>query len=88
MLGMKLSASNNQSTVYTNISDFQNAISNVDFIIDDTPAANFKTDFVYSEWMNAAGLNLSSPDNFVANKNVYRTDKLINANGYSGKIEV
>jgi hypothetical protein len=81
---MKLIAANNQSNVYQNISDFQNAISNVDFIIDDTPAANFKQDFVFSDWLNASGLTLNSPDNFIAGKNVFRTDKLINANGYSG----
>ncbi|KAG2199441.1 hypothetical protein INT47_011553 [Mucor saturninus] len=82
--GMKLVTSNtSQSTTYKNVKDFQQALSTVDFVIDDTPAANFKTDFVYADWLNKAGLKPNNSASFIALKQVYRTDNLINKNGYS-----
>ncbi|KAI7893187.1 uncharacterized protein EV154DRAFT_417360, partial [Mucor mucedo] len=82
--GMKLVTSNtNQSTTFKNVKDFQQALSTVDFVIDDTPAANFKTDFVYADWLNKAGLKPNNSASFIALKQVYRTDNLINKNGYS-----
>lgn len=84
-LGMKLVPASNQTTTYSNLKDFQDALSTADFVIDDSPAANFKTDFDYADWLNVTGLSPSSKDNFIANKNVYRTDNLINKNGFSGK---
>lgn len=83
---MKLVTSNtNQSTIYQNLTDFQQALSIVDFVIDDSPASNFKTDFAYADWLAAAGLQPNNSASFTTYKNVYRTDKLINKNGYSGR---
>lgn len=88
---MKLVTSNinetAQSTVYSSVADFQKAVSKVDFIIDDTPAANFKQDFAYADWLTAAGLRPNSSQPFVAKQHVYRTDKLINKDGFSGKVK-
>lgn len=85
-LGMKLvSGGGNQSNVFQNLQDFQNALSTADFVIDDSATSNFKTDFAYSDWLNATGLSPGSKNTFIAEKNVYRTDNLINKNGFSGK---
>ncbi len=85
MLGMKLVPAGNQLPTYQNLKDFQTAISTADFVIDDTPTANFKTDFTYSDWLNATGFLPSSKYNFIADSHVFRTDNLINKNGFSGK---
>lgn len=82
--GMKLvSGGGNQSNVFQNLQDFQNALSTADFVIDDSATSNFKTDFAYSDWLNATGLSPGSKNTFIAEKNVYRTDNLINKNGFS-----
>lgn len=81
---MKLIAPNNQSTVFQNTTEFHSALSKVDFVIDDTPAANFKNDFAYNDWLKAGGYQPNNAASFIALKNVFRTDLLINAGGYSG----
>ncbi|GAA5798900.1 hypothetical protein HPULCUR_004307 [Helicostylum pulchrum] len=81
--GMKLIAPNNQSTIFQNTTEFHSALSKVDFVIDDTPAANFKKDFAYTDWLKASDYKPNNAASFIALKNVFRTDLLINADGYS-----
>ncbi|KAI8887517.1 hypothetical protein K501DRAFT_175424, partial [Backusella circina FSU 941] len=83
VVGMDLTNKNNETTVFSNINDFQSAVSSVDYIIDDTPLADFKGQNSFSAWLSAANYSLASSNNFIAGKNVYRTDGLINSNGYS-----
>lgn len=85
LLGMKLIAPNNQSTTFQNITEFHSTLSKVDFVIDDTPPANFKKDLAYTDWLSAAGYKPNNKVAFISSKNVFRTDLLINAAGHSGK---
>ncbi|KAI8096130.1 hypothetical protein BDF21DRAFT_329915, partial [Thamnidium elegans] len=80
---MKLIAPNNQSTIFQNTTEFHSALSKADFVIDDTPAANFKKDFAYTDWLKAGAYKPNNAASFIALKNVFRTDLLINAGGYS-----
>ncbi|KAG2233888.1 hypothetical protein INT48_005229 [Thamnidium elegans] len=77
--GMKLIAPNNQSTIFQNTTEFHSALSKADFVIDDTPAANFKKDFAYTDWLKAGAYKPNNAASFIALKNVFRTDLLINA---------
>ncbi|CEP19384.1 hypothetical protein [Parasitella parasitica] len=82
--GMKLIATNNQTTTYSNLTLFHSALENVEFIIDDSAAANFKTDFAYGDWLSAGGFNPNTNSYaFLTTQNVYRTDKLISTTGFS-----
>lgn len=81
---MKLISVNDQTTVISNLTEFQNVLSSVDFVIDETPQGVFK-DFSFAGWLAAANLSPSATFNFINNKNVYRTDGLVNVKGYSGK---
>ncbi|EIE91241.1 hypothetical protein RO3G_15952 [Rhizopus delemar RA 99-880] len=79
---MKLISVNHQTTVISNLTEFQNVLSSVDFVIDETPQGVFK-DFSFAGWLAAANLSPSATFNFINNKNVYRTDGLVNVKGYS-----
>lgn len=84
--GMKLVAANNQTTTFSNLTLFHGALHDVEFIIDDSPAANFKTNFAYGDWLSAGGLNPNTNTYaFLTSQSVYRTDKLISKTGFSGK---
>lgn len=83
---MKLIGKNNQTTTFSNLTLFHSALQNVEFIIDDSATANFKSDFTYGEWLSAGGLNPNTNTYaFLASQNVYRTDKLISTTGFSGE---
>ncbi|KAG1145100.1 hypothetical protein G6F37_009730 [Rhizopus arrhizus] len=79
---MKLISVNNQTTAISNLTEFQNVLSSVDFVIDETPQDVFK-DFSFAGWLAAANLSPSATFSFINNKNVYRTDGLVNVKGYS-----
>lgn len=84
-IGMTLVAPDNQTTTFQDLNAFQKVLANVDYIIDDTPLANFNGTGSYANWLSAGGFNANNQSEaFIANKNVYRTDRIINTNGYSG----
>jgi hypothetical protein len=83
---MDLANQNNQTTIFSNINDFKSAIANVDYIIDDTPLVDFNGQNSFSAWLSAANYSLAASTPFISGKNVYRTDGLINSNGYSGNV--
>ncbi|KAI8380390.1 hypothetical protein BD560DRAFT_11803 [Blakeslea trispora] len=83
--GMKLVVENNQSTTFQNLTLFQEAVRDVDYIIDGSDPINFRKDFAYGDWLSALGLTPNSNlYSFLTNQNVYRTDKMISKSGYSG----
>ena len=83
---MKLVVKDNQSTVYQNVSLFQEAVRDVDYIIDASDSINTKRDFAYGDWLSALGLTPNSNRySFLTNQDVYRTDKMISTTGQSGK---
>ncbi|KAI8359934.1 hypothetical protein EDC96DRAFT_429627, partial [Choanephora cucurbitarum] len=83
-IGMKLVAKDNQSTVYQNVSLFQEAVRDVDYIIDASDSINTKKDFAYGDWLSALGLTPNSNMySFLTNQDVYRTDKMISTTGQS-----
>jgi hypothetical protein len=84
--GMKLiGSSDSKTTVYSNLTQLHNVLKHVDYIIDDSAAANFKTEFAYGDWLTAAGFNPNSNTYaFLTSQNVWRTDGLISKTGFSG----
>ncbi|KAI8138337.1 hypothetical protein BJV82DRAFT_631914 [Fennellomyces sp. T-0311] len=77
-----------QSPTYAHINEFHTAIRYADFAIDITPLADLGNQS-YDSWLNLGGFNgnfdvYSEP--FIVNKNVFRTDGLVNDNGYSGNV--
>ncbi|KAI9489599.1 hypothetical protein BDB00DRAFT_770406, partial [Zychaea mexicana] len=74
-----------QSTVYTQINEFHTAIRYADFAIDVTPLSNLGNQS-YEDWLSLGGfttdLDIYS-EAFIDDKNVFRTDGLVNSNGYS-----
>ncbi|KAI8888801.1 hypothetical protein K501DRAFT_302211 [Backusella circina FSU 941] len=81
---MYLIAPQNQTTTFHDLNEFQKALANVDYVIDDTPLVNFNGTGSYANWLSAGGFSANNQSEaFIANKNVYRTDRIINANGYS-----
>jgi hypothetical protein len=83
---MKLiGSSNNETTAYTNLTQFHNALQSVDYIIDDSAPANFKAEFAYGDWLTAGGFNPNTNTfAFLTSQNVWRTDRLISKSGFSG----
>ncbi|KAI8068182.1 uncharacterized protein B0P05DRAFT_580682 [Gilbertella persicaria] len=83
-LGMTLIHSLNQSTTYQNLSLFHQAIEHVDVLIDNSDPANFKANFAYGDWLKAIGLTPNSNTfAFLIEQAVYRTDRLMNTDGFS-----
>ncbi|CAO3619013.1 unnamed protein product [Mucor fragilis] len=82
--GMKLLGANNKTTTFSNLTLFHGALQDVEFIIDDSAAANFKTDFAYGDWLSAGGLNPNTNSYaFLTSQSVFRTDKLLSKTGFS-----
>ncbi|KAI8973278.1 hypothetical protein BDF20DRAFT_914748 [Mycotypha africana] len=83
--GMQLVSEKNQTSVYTDLTLFHSALQHVEYIIDDTPAANFnKSDLTYAEWLTTAGLNPNTNAYpFLVGLNLFRTDRFISTSGFS-----
>ncbi|KAI8997076.1 hypothetical protein BDB01DRAFT_769727 [Pilobolus umbonatus] len=85
--GLTLSAHNNETTYFKDKPRFQAALSLVDFVVDITWPENFKEGFSFEDWRAAAGFDPNNPAydviSFLAKKNVYRTDNLVDKHGFS-----
>ncbi|KAI9271946.1 hypothetical protein BDA99DRAFT_595260, partial [Phascolomyces articulosus] len=85
-IGAKLVEPNSaQSSNYTQVNEFHTAIRYADYVIDISPINNLGNQS-YDDWLTIGGFNnnfdiYSEP--FVTEKNVFRTDGLVNSNGYS-----
>ncbi|KAI7856720.1 hypothetical protein BDC45DRAFT_502143 [Circinella umbellata] len=84
--GAKLVEPNSaQSTSYTQLNEFHTAIRYADYVIDVTPINNLGNQS-YDGWLTLGGFNNNFnvySQAFVSEKNVFRTDGLVNTNGYS-----
>ena len=87
-IGGKLVEPNSaQSPVYASLNEFHTAVRYADFAIDITPLADLGNQS-YDSWLNLGGFNANFDvysEPFIVDKNVFRTDGLVNDNGYSGK---
>lgn len=81
---MKLVSTSKQTKAFSDLTEFQKALNATDFVIDESPKSAFK-DLSFDSWLTAANFSPSSEFPFISGKAVYRTDGLINTNGYSGK---
>lgn len=83
-IGMKLISASKQTKTFSDLTEFQRALNTTDFVIDESPKSAFK-DLSFDSWLTAANFSPSSEFSFISGKAVYRTDGLVNINGYSGK---
>lgn len=81
---MKLVSASKQTKTFSDLTEFQKALNTTDFVIDESPKSAFK-DLSFDSWLTAANFSPSSEFSFISGKAVYRTDGLVNINGYSGK---
>lgn len=78
-----------QSANYTHLNEFHTAIRYADYVIDMSPLAKLGNQS-YQDWLQLGGFTGSTDvynEAFIAQKNIFRTDGLVNANGYSGKVK-
>ncbi|CEG66001.1 hypothetical protein RMATCC62417_02662 [Rhizopus microsporus] len=80
--GMKLVSASKQTKTFSDLTEFQKALNTTDFVIDESPKSAFK-DLSFDSWLTAANFSPSSEFSFISGKAVYRTDGLVNINGYS-----
>lgn len=75
-----------QSAEFTSLAVFHTAIGRAQYVIDTSDLSSINQ--TYDGWLNTGGFTTSSDvynEAFISDKNVYRTDGLVNTNGYSGK---
>ncbi|KAI7903022.1 uncharacterized protein BX663DRAFT_551878 [Cokeromyces recurvatus] len=80
--GFELIGVNKRTTSFQNITLFHNQLQNVEYIIDNTDF--LKSEISYADWLSAIELTPNSNKyDFLTLQNVYRTDNLISASGFS-----
>ncbi|ORE03464.1 hypothetical protein BCV72DRAFT_251825 [Rhizopus microsporus var. microsporus] len=71
-----------ETKTFSDLTEFQKALNATDFVIDESSKSAFK-DLSFDSWLIAANFSPSSGLSFISGKAVYRTDGLVNTNGYS-----